>query len=425
MVKQSSFGTAKPLARVIAALTLAVVALLAACAQAAPAPEPVTIRFACPADERDHYQQLADAYQQDHPWVTVELVPRDWDMLGGIDLGGLEAEKVDAFVSSQFALNWLREGGQLLNLSPFIEQDAAFQADDFYRGMLGLYTADGKIWGIPAGVDMLVMYYNRDLFERYGVSHPQPDWTWEEFLAAAASLRDVEAGVFGFGANPSGVFEPIVFMYQHGGRIFDDLQNPTHTTFDDPLAIEGLEWYLGLMSEYNVAPTPEQLRDELGGSLQAGVLAGKVGMWTGMLSERGGRDWPAPWNMAWGVLPLPRDRQAATLTLVEGYFIMANTPHPDACWEWLSFLSRRLPDRAAPARRSLAEAQDYSARVGEDVAQVARSSMEGALLLSPELAQFEDVLAIFGNALGRIFAGTATPEEALIWAQRQAEQRSQ
>ena len=419
MVAQGVSGQSRRLTLAAALSGLVAVLVLSSCVKAAPPPEPVTIRFVCPDVELDHYRQMAEQFKQDHSWITVELIPRSWDMLGGLD-----PEEADAFVSSQFALNWMRDGGQLLNLSPFIEQDSAFQADDLYPGLLGLYTADGKAWGIPAGVDALVMYYNRDMFDQYGVAYPQAGWTWEEFLYTAAALRDEAGEAFGYAADVSGMFEPIVFVYQHGGRIFDDLQNPTRTTFDDPLTIEGLEWYLGLMYEYNVAPTPEQVRDVLGGNLQAGVLAGKVGMWTGMLSDRGGSTWPAQWNMDWAIVSLPRDRQAATLTLVQGYFVMAQTAYPDACWQWISFLSRQLPDRAAPARRSLAESREYSNRVGEDVAQVARDSMEGALLLSPELAEFEDALNVFGNAMSRILAGAATVEEGLVWAQQQSEQEN-
>ena len=114
------------------------------------------------------------------------------------------------------------------------------------------------------------------------------------------------------------------------------------------------------------------------------------------------------------------DRQSATLSLVEGYFISAQAQHPDACWEWISFLSRQIPSRGVPVRTSLAESADYENRVGEQVAAAARASLEGALLLSPELAEFEPVLETFGKAFLSIVNEQSTPEEAMVWAQQQS-----
>ena len=390
--------------------------LHAGCARATPTPEPVTISFAHADTDTETYQQLVQEFNERYPYITVELRPKRWDMLGG-----LSDNDADIFVTSQFALNWLHEQGDVLNLTPFIEQDESFAVADFYPGTVGLFTREGKTWAIPAGVDMMVMYYNQDLFDQYNVPYPEIGWTWDDFLSIAAGLRDPEANVFGYAPNDA-LFDPLVFIYQHGGRIFDDLQNPTRTTFDDPLTIKALEWYVKLIHEYDVAPDPEQAREAFGagGNIQNGIYLGKVGLWTGMLSDRGGRFWPAEWNMRWGIVPLPRDEQPATLTMVEGIFISSQTPHPDACWQWVAFLSKQIPNRQTPARKSLAESTTYEQLVGGDVAAVARASMENTLLLSPKLAEFEQALGIFGQALDAIINQRSTPQEAMNWAQEQS-----
>jgi hypothetical protein len=120
------------------------------------------------------------------------------------------------------------------------------------------------------------------------------------------------------------------------------------------------------------------------------------------------------------VVTLPRDAEATTLTLVEGYYISAQTDQPDACWKWLSFLSGKLPNRQTPVRRSLAEGFAYEEKVGAEVAAVARASLDGALLLSPELAEFEEALGLFEQALGAIMDQRSTPMEAMNWAQQQS-----
>jgi multiple sugar transport system substrate-binding protein len=309
----------------------------------------------------------------------------------------------------------------VLNLTPFIEQDETVDPGDFYPGTMALFAVDGQTWAVPAGADLMVMYYNQDLFDQYGAGYPQIGWTWDDFLATAGSVTDVGADVYGYGPNYE-MFDPMMFIYQHGGRIFDDLQNPTRTTFDDPLNIEALDWYYGLMFNFNVAPTPEQARFAFdGGGLYSGVMREKVGMWTAMLSQRGGWVEPPEWPFDWGVVPLPRGRQEATMALVEAYFISADTLHRDAAWQWISYLSQQPPQRLAPVRRSLAESSAYEQLVGADIAEVARASIEGALLLSPKLAEFEEALGVLQQAFSQIANGRATPQEAMDWAQQQFE----
>ncbi len=270
----------------------------------------------------------------------------------------------------------------------------------------------------------MVMFYNQDLFDRCEVSYLELGWTWEDFLNITLAMRDLEAQVYGYATSDVSL-DAVLFIYQHGGRIADDLQHPTRTTFDDPLTVKALEWYTGLMHEHDAVPTPEQARRAFGGGpyyIGRGFMQGKLGMWAGVFSQRGGRYyWPSEWDMRWGMAPLPRDAQSATVASVEGTFISAQTPHPDACWQWVAFLSKQIPNRQTPARKSLAESTTYEQLVGSDVAAVARASMENTLLLSPKLTEFEQALGIFGQALDAIINQRSTPQEAMNWAQEHSQ----
>jgi len=391
-----------------------------------PTPEPVTIVFAHSGSDADYYEALVQEFNERYPHLTVEIRPRRPFQQTNPD--------VDVFVSSSFALSEPREQDDVLSLDPFIEQDASFDLSDFYPGTVEAFTSEGRVWAIPAGVDMLVMFYNQDLFDQYDVPYPEAGWMWADFLDRALALRDPGTSVFGY-APTDGIYDAVSLIYQHGGRLLDDSQNPTRPTFDNPLTIEALEWYARLIHEYNVAPTQKQLYDEgLGGagSVVVGVYLNKVGLWTGWLSERGGGrqasdTWPGEWKMRWGMVPLPRDAQSATLTSVEGYFVSSQAQHPDACWQWISFLSEqmssdvRYPRRLMPARKSLAESAAYEQQVGSDVAAAARASMESAMLPSPRLIEFGGVWGIFWRALDEIVSGRSTPEEAMTRAQQEAE----
>ncbi|MBN1811726.1 MAG: extracellular solute-binding protein [Anaerolineae bacterium] len=158
------------------------------CIEAPPPAEPVTIRFARPDAEDAYYETMIAEFNEIYPHITIEDIP-DYAYY----------EDVDAFFISPFALSFFLEREALLDLNPIVQQDDAFDLSDFYPATLELFTRDGQLWAIPAGVTVQVLYYNQDLFDQYGVPYPQPDWTWDDFLEKAQALRDPGANVFGYG----------------------------------------------------------------------------------------------------------------------------------------------------------------------------------------------------------------------------------
>jgi multiple sugar transport system substrate-binding protein len=392
--------------------------LAVGCAQVAPTREPVTISFVFPEVDAERYEALLLAFNESHPQITVELRPREWE-----ELYNLEAERSDVSWVSQDLVAQFAAQNRILDLSSLVEQDEAFQLAAFYPGTVDALSQEGQIWAIPSGVDVVVMYYNRDLFDQYKVPYPEIGWTWDDLLERAVLIRDPDAFTFGYGPRLH-LNDATFFVYQHGGRILDDLQNPTRTTFTDPLAIEALEWYARLVHEYDAAPSLNQSSRIWGGGYYAiyeGIRQGKVGMWMGGLSERGGLTWPFKWKMEWGVVPLPSEAQSATQAMVEGYAISSSTAHHDACWEWIAWLCEQMPHRLMPARRSLAESSAYEDAVGSEVAAAARASIEHAIIVNTvAVEQFEGAMEAYADALEYILQGHATPLEAMDKAQRAA-----
>jgi multiple sugar transport system substrate-binding protein len=416
-------GTDHPSSRVWRLVLACLVGLFgvwsAGCVPVAPAREPVTITFEFPEVDAERYEALVPKFNERHPQITVELRAKTWQ-----ELYNLEAERADVLWVSQDLAAQLSGQDKIVNLSSLVEQDDAFQLSAFYPGAVDVLSREGRIWAIPFGADMVVMYYNRDLFDQYNVPYPPIDWTWDDFLERAVALRDPDAFIFGYGPRLD-LNDATFFVYQHGGRILDDLENPTRTTFDDPLTIEALDWYARLVHDYDAAPSLNQSSHDYGGGSYAiyqGIRTGKVGMWMGGLSERGGLTWPFKWTMGWGMVPLPSDAQSATQAMVEGYAISSDTEHHDACWEWIVWLSEQAPYRLMPARRSLAESSDYEDMVGAEVAAVARTSMEHALVVDvPALEEYAGIMEAYGEALRDILQGHATPMEAMDELQHSAQ----
>ena len=401
-------------------LSLLFLAGCTAFASPTPTPEPVVIKFAFPAYLASHYDALIETFNQEHPHITVERKTarsaETWRYL-------FRENQVDVFwfSSDDDLFKELYAERQILSLTPLIQESDSYALQDFYPSLLEPYSLEGNVWALPAGVNLAVMYYNKDLFDRYNAAYPEAGWTWDDLLIAAMSVRDPDEGIYGLVSQPIFV---VPFVYQHGGQILDDWRAPTRLTLDDPLTIEAIEWYADLIHDYDVMPSPQSATEQFGndGSPAYIYWRNKGAMYLGFYSDRGGQSWgpQARWQMNWGMAPLPRDERASTLGFVMAYAASADTRHPEACWEWMTYLSEQIPPFVLPARRSLAESAEYIDQVGSDVAAVARASIEDALIVPDvQITDLGQEVEGFGEALTEIMNGNVTALEAMTTLQQQ------
>ena len=120
---------------------------------------------------------------------------------------------------------------------------------------------------------------------------------------------------------------------------------------------------------------------------------------------------------------MPDGAESTTLLYPHAYVINSQTPHPEAAWRWIAFLSERMDHRLIPARESLAQSDAYDDLVGEDTAAIARAFLEKGAPFSPQkwnhLARSVANVALLNSALGKVVEGDSTAEEAMQWAQEQ------
>jgi multiple sugar transport system substrate-binding protein len=390
--------------------------LLSGCSSPAPTPEPVTITFMHPQDPSGSFTQWAEQFQDRYPYITVEL-----EAISGGNHSRISS--ADAFIVTQFELNQHLQNRAIIDLLTFIEQDDELNTADFYAPAMEVFSDQGRQWALPFGVDMMMFYYNKDVFDRYVVSYPHIGWSWRDFLDLALQTTDPGADLYGYALHhrdDMAIYEPVMMIYQYGGRIFDSLQAPTMVTLDDPLNIEAMAFYASLIYNHQVAPAPGDLGRMGSPYPWRGVFEGRFAMWSTMFSDRGGTRWPTPWQMNWGMVPMPQGQSAATLASAEGLFISAQCEHPEAAWLWIKFVSQQLPPYMVPARQSLARSDAFESRVGGDVAAAARSALENAILVNPDLLGFDAALGAMVEAFNQIRSGNMTPEIALTAAQERS-----
>jgi multiple sugar transport system substrate-binding protein len=406
--------------RICVMIICCVLALVSGCVQATPTPEPVTISFVYGRWEREYYGRLIEMFNEQYPYITV--APREFRNFG--QLGNMLQEgQPDTFMiyDNSDQLPALFEQDLLLNLTPFIEQGDGFDIEDFYPAAVASCRLEGQIWAVPASINLEVLYYNKDLFDQNNVPYPRNGWTWNEFMEAAIAISDPDQDIY---ACAPDAMEVIPFIYQHGGRLLNNWENPTRTTFDDPLTIEALEWYAKLIHEYNAIPTPEELTNAVKQDNPEAYMwrRGQTAMYFGSLWDKGGELWGrgGRWSWPWGMVTLPRDRHEATMGFVQSYAISAETAHPDACWKWITFLSEQQHYRLMPARRSRAESAEYEEQAGSEEVAVTRASVEHALVLFASHSRLEEVAQQYAAVFETIASGEMEAADAMIQAQEQS-----
>ena len=385
--------------------------LLPGCAQLpmlAPT-EPATIQFAYGGGGTAYYKALIDEFNKEYPHITVELV--NWHGRPPANIA-----EVDVFAISTYRFAYLQEKHILTPLNTFIQEDSDFDLNDFYPSTVNAFSIEGQRWAIPIGADTLVMYYNKTLFDKTNTPYPEPGWTWDDFLNRAINVSNSAAGVFGYAYHTSGglgILEPMTFIYQHGGRLFDDLGAPTRMTLNDPLNVEAMTWYGDLINAHHVAPRPGERSLPFP---ENGIEKGQYAMWMGWYSDER--------EAHWGIAPLPRDQNACTMGSIAGLAIAAETPNPEASWQWVSFLSRQAPNDLIPARRSITESNAYRERVGSDNAETGRAAL--AELLQLNLSLEGQLGMTWGKSMGALstaltmIRGGENAQAALDAAQEQS-----
>jgi ABC-type glycerol-3-phosphate transport system substrate-binding protein len=195
-----------------------------------PSPEPLTLYFAY-RQGIVNYKPLLEAFHAQNPTITVEAV--ELDRFGNSMESAIRNDKrIDLFRDDRRALQDA-QAGLLSPLTELIRDDWDSIRDDYFKGTWNALSIRGQQWGIPASVDLLVSYINKDQSAALKIAEPAANWNLQDFLELANKMNYPEGApyeksvkLFGFCTVPDSI-DPVVFCYARGGKIVDSLTDPT------------------------------------------------------------------------------------------------------------------------------------------------------------------------------------------------------
>jgi multiple sugar transport system substrate-binding protein len=371
--------------------------------------------------EKAAYERLVADFTRAHPAIQVSLVhvPGQTDYrrrLGADFAAGTPADVI--------LLNYRRYGafaarGVLEPLGPYLERSRVVQEADFFSQALEPFRWQGTLTCIPQNLSSLVVYYNRDLFDRAGVPRPTDDWTWDDFLQAARALtRDTRGSgrvdQYGLGTEVS-IFRLAPFVWQNGGELVDDAKAPTRLTLDAPRTREAMQWFVALQTTHRVVP---DLVEEKSESSERRFLNGRLGMF--LNSRRGVPTYRTITGFDWDVAPLPRRHRRAGILHADAYCMPRAARAKAAAWTFIEFANSvdgqrtiAASGRTVPSLRSLAESPAF-------LDPAARPQNSRAFLTEipfirpvPVIESWIDVEDLAGEELARAYYGQASLDEVI------------
>jgi multiple sugar transport system substrate-binding protein len=255
------------------------------------------------------------------------------------------------------------KAGWLEPLDQYIEDPNLTPADwdpnDFFPELIacsrwnlkqGEGIGEGPLWALPVNEEAYVVFYRKDLFERFNVKPPA---TYQEMYEAAKALtRDVDGQrIYGFGHRGVRSWSTIhpgymTALASWGARDFDEAM---HCAIGSPQSIEITDLFMRTLKEAGPPGWPSYTWYEG----KEAFLSGRLAMWFDANHQAAAFEDPNKSQVAGKVgylLPPPGpDGQIRSSTWLWSLAMNSASKNKDAAWKFLAWAtSKELLQRTVP-----------------------------------------------------------------------------
>lgn len=223
------------------------------------------------------------------------------------------------------------------NLNKYLEKSKELSKENFIENSLIPLSHNNNIYAIPRDISTLVVYYNKDLFEKYLKNLPNVNWTQEEFLAIAHNLtqdinNDGKTDIFGFGFENNSLYW-LPFLLSNGGGILSE--NSNKIILDTQNSKSALQFYSDLRNKYHVAPKADEQSSLTTSQLfmQGRVAMHLCGRWCSLTYKKNK-------NLNWDILPFPQGKNGSIIAMdTSGWAISSSSQFKEEAWKFIEFMN--------------------------------------------------------------------------------------
>ena len=223
---------------------------------------------------------------------------------------------------------------------------------DFFHQALEALTFKGQLYAIPRDVSNLVIYYNKDMFDKKHIPYPSDNWTFEDFLITSQKLTDNSA--FGISFEEDPLFYLPYLMSNGGGILPEEIKTEKSQ--------KSLDFYANLRKKYHTAP---KKNESASATMAQMFLQKRLGMY---LSGR----WMVPKireeaDFNWDIAKFPNGTKGSIVPLdASGWAVAKSSKHKQEAKKLIKYLSSSNAIKEftksgliVPARQSVANSEVF------------------------------------------------------------------
>lgn len=307
------------------------------CGQTYAKKETITFWQTMNDEESKTLQVIVDEYQKKFPNIEVKMqyVPFHQSIikykLAGTTGNAPDVMRIEyAYIQSFVKLNLLYA------IDSFLKKE---DLNDYMKGPFSYMLVDGKIWGLPQGVDALAFMYNKRLFNAKKLLPPK---TMEELVHVGKKLIDTKKNKYALGINFSDWYWLYPFTRAFGGSWYD--MQTMKITVASPESIRGFEFLIDLIYKHKIISDKIDFMNSYNNMMvnfKNGDLAMIIqGPWATSDILSGKEFKGNPDNL--GIIPIPKGPYGYGSPIGgNAYAISKSSRHPETAYQFINFINSK------------------------------------------------------------------------------------
>jgi len=286
-------------------------------------------------------KEIVEAFNKTHPNIEIQLESCAYADYTSKLITQLSAGTAPDVINVSELAEWAAFG-VLEDLAPYIAKEPGL-LDVFFPKVVdfarydGTVTGQGPLYGLPMNAGCYILFYNKDMFDRYGIPYPDSTWTFDTLVEVGAKFvedRDGD-GIFDqFGLIIPNVWNDVfvdMIMRGFGGTLWSE--NRKNCLIGTPAGLDAVQYIADLSNKNHIMPTFAE-RTATTEQFEMGNLAMVIHHTyaNSIFHKR------ASFN--WGIAPLPVGPSGQVGVPVMGHpiAIYANSKVKDAAFEVIKYL---------------------------------------------------------------------------------------
>ncbi|ACT00328.1 ABC transporter substrate-binding protein [Paenibacillus sp. JDR-2] len=297
------------------------------------------------AEEGNTTQSVADKFNASQDRITVEVQAIPWEsyMTKLNTLATADQLPDTGMLKEDGVIQWSSQG-MLNDVSSMYEGSDSKPLDSL------AYKYQGKTVAYAAANEILLLYYNKDMFDKANVPYPpsvlDKAWTWDEFVETAKKLTNDKKGkhpgedgfnpqsIVQYGASVENLpWQLETWALSNGGGFYSN--DGSEVRVGEDASIDAIQKVADLYLKDHVAPLSVGQTDD---GIQRTIIAGTVAMATnGAWNVGTSLNTAKEAGLNYGVAVLPYMKDKVTLNTGGANVVFSQSKHPEEAMEWLKW----------------------------------------------------------------------------------------